>query len=85
MRDESASVPNNIFGGENSIKKYAFSPNFTGKPGDETFLKNVKLKEIEIPAGVTSLGYKIFSGSDNLAYLRILGKETVLTEDTLSL
>lgn len=76
------SIPNNIFGGENSIKKYVFNPNFAGKLGDETFSKNIKLKEIEIPAGVTSLGKKIFTGTTNLAYLKILGKETVLTEET---
>ncbi len=75
-------IPNNIFGGENRVKKYIFNPDYAGEFGKETFSKNVKLKEIEIPAGVTALGEKIFTGSTNLAHLRILGKETVLTNDT---
>ena len=76
------SIPNNIFGGPNSIKKYIFNPDYEGEFGGETFSRNASLKEIEIPAGVTSLGNKIFTGSNNLAYLTILGKETVLTNDT---
>ncbi|MBR3966129.1 MAG: leucine-rich repeat protein [Clostridia bacterium] len=75
-------IPNNIFGGENRIAKYAFNPDYTGKFGNETFSKNNFLSEIEIPAGVTALGDKIFTGTNTLAYLKILGKETVLTEKT---
>ena len=76
------SIPNNIFGGENRVKEYILNPDYAGVLGNETFSKNLKLKEIKIPAGVTSLGTKIFTGSTNLAHLTILGKETVLTEDT---
>ena len=76
------SIPENIFGGKNAIEKYAFNPDYKGKIGKETFSNNDSLKEIEIPAGVTSLGNKIFTGSDNLAYLTILGNETVLTNET---
>lgn len=77
------SIPNNIFGGDNRIAAYIFNPDYEGTFGNETFSKNNYLTEMEIPAGVTALGNKIFTGSNgNLAYLRILGKETTLTEKT---
>ena len=75
-------IAGNVFGGENCIKKYVFNPNYEGAFGKETFSKNNKLQEIEFPAGVTSLGNNLFTGSANLAHLTILGKTTVVTNET---
>ncbi|MBO5879543.1 MAG: leucine-rich repeat protein, partial [Clostridia bacterium] len=76
------SIDNNVFGGENRIKKYSFNPDYAGAIGNEVFSKHNKMTEIEFPAGVTSLGINIFTGSTNIAYVRFLGKETTVTNDT---
>ncbi len=75
-------VDGNTFEGITLAKKYILNPDYAGAYLSETFKQNTCLSELEIPAGVTKLGKKLFNETNNLARLIILGKDTEMTEET---
>ncbi len=78
------SIGGNNFEGDSSVSKYVLNSDMTGEIGFETFKQNTKLGELEIPAGITKLGEKVFNETNYLARLIICGKDTELKASTFT-
>ncbi len=70
------------FNSLSSAKKYILNPDYSGEIKGEAFKSNLKLTELEIPAGVTKLGNKVFNNTNKIQKLIFKGRDIEFTSNT---